>query len=311
MSQNFSKVNEFKLGQQIYGLFLVKSKKSGTTTQNKEYLDIELGDKTGSIIGKLWDVTIQAEELEVNDVAYATGKITEYMGVLQLRLDYIEKTKEKTSALDYIIQAPYSSAEMDASIERVIESFVDTEIQSLVGHLYSGHKDEFLASPAARGMHHAIYGGLGYHTVTMLKTGEALLEIYPHLNRDLLLGGIILHDLAKIFEMVSSLGNVIDYSRGGYLLGHIVQGTMMIETAAAELNISQRTKEFLQHMVVSHHEKGEWGSPQPPRVPEAILLHFIDNIDAKMYMVKELIDNVKEGEYTEYHKGLRQKLVIY
>lgn len=311
MNSEPKQVEDLEVGQKAYGDFLVKNIKKGLTTQNKEYLDIELGDKTGTVLGKLWDIAIEAEQVEVGDVVYATGAVTEWQGTQQFKLDYIEKKTGVFDAADFVKTAPYTGSEMNAYVENVIEQMVDTEIQSIVGHIYLKHREEFLVGPAARGMHHAIYGGLAYHTITMLKTADKLLDVYGCLNRDLLFGGIILHDIAKVIEMKSQLGTVTDYTRGGYLLGHIVQGTMMIELAAVELNIDSRTKEILQHMVVSHHDKGEWGSPVSPRVPEAVLLHFIDNIDAKMFMVKELMDGKMDGEYTDYHKGLRQKLVIY
>lgn len=306
-----TKVNDFNVGEMVHGNFLVLSIHQGETVTHKPYLDIELGDKTGKILGKLWDITFQAEQVKVGDIVYATGKVTEWQGTNQFKLDYIETSKEKFNVADFVISAPLTTAFMNDYIEKVIEGMVDTEIQSVTGHLYEENREQFLEVPAARGMHHAIYSGLAYHTVTMLQTAEKLLDVYPFLNRDLLNAGIILHDMAKVDEMISSLGAVSDYSRGGFLLGHIVQGTMMIERAALELKIDVRTKEILQHMVVSHHEKGEWGSPQPPRVPEAVLLHFIDNIDAKMFMVKELIDGKRTGEYTEKHRGLGNKLVVY
>lgn len=311
MTNLLKKIKEFEVNDRVYGTYLVKSIKQGITTQQKDYLDIELGDKTGTITGKLWDVTLEADKLVAGDIVYATGTVTDWQGTQQFRLDYVNKEKGDYNVTDFIETAPYTKSEMNSTIERYIENMNDSEIQSVVGYIYSRNCEEFLVAPAARSMHHAIHGGLAYHTVTMLKTAEKLMDVYTFLNRDLLFAGIILHDMAKVEEMVSSLGAATDYTRGGYLLGHIVQGTMMIERAAEKLQIDERTKEVLQHMVVSHHDKAEWGSPQPPRIPEAILLHHIDNIDAKMYMVKEMIEGKRDGEYTEYHKGLRQKLVVF
>lgn len=304
-------IGDFQVNERVNGKFLVQNIKKGETVQSKPYLDIELGDKTGAIIGKLWDVTFEAEQLKVGDIANAIGTVTEWQGVKQYKLEYIEKDRSENAVMDYVKSAPYTAARMDAVVEDFISKMTDPEIQSITGYIYNEHRESFLIAPAARSMHHALYGGLAYHTITMLRTAEKLLDVYPFLNSDLLYAGIILHDIAKTEEMVSELGVATDYTIGGNLLGHIVQGTMLIENAAVTLNISKRVKEVLQHLVVSHHEKGEWGSPQPPRTPEAIMLHFIDNIDAKMFMVKELIDGKTDEDYTEYHKGLRQKLFIY
>jgi 3'-5' exoribonuclease len=307
----FQTIKEFALGERIYGNFLVKTISKGNTVQKKEYMDITLGDKTGSIVGKLWDISISAEALETSMIAYATGTVKEWQGQLQLTIDHIEKAQGIQDVSTYIETAPLSGPIMDARVRGYIEKMGKPEIQEIVGHVYEEYRERFLVAPAARGMHHALHGGLAYHTVTMLQTAEKLMEVYDFLDRDLLFAGVILHDIAKVEEMDYDLGAVKDYTRPGYLLGHIVQGTLVIERAAAFCGTPARTKEILQHLVVSHHEKGEWGSPQPPRTPEAIMLHFIDNIDAKMFMVKELLDGKRDGEYTESHRGLRNKLVVY
>lgn len=311
MKSKAIEVKDMVVGEVTHGLYLVKNIKKNVTVQGKEYMDIEIGDKTGSVVGKMWEISYESEQLEVGNIAYATGQVTEWQGAKQVKLDYIEAQKGEHDVTEYIISAPYTSAEMDGAVVRFIEGMTDTEIQSVVGHLYEENRKQFLEVPAAFRMHHAIHGGLAYHTITMLKVAEKLLDVYTFLNKDLLYAGIILHDLAKVDEMSSVNGVATEYTRGGHLLGHIVQGTMMIERVANELSIDERTKEVLQHMVVSHHDKGEWGSPQPPRIPEAVMLHHIDNIDAKMFMVKELIDDKPEGEYTNYHKGLGNKLLIY
>lgn len=310
-SKAFKQVGEFELNEVVYGNFLVKSLKTDKTVGGKTFMDIELGDKTGSLIGKLWDVTYTAEQLVVGDIAYATGKVTEWNGSYQLKIDYVEKAKNGPDISEFVPAAPFTPDELDVMVFSYIQRIEDGEIKDITRYLYNAHKDDFLVAPAAWGMHHAIYSGLAFHVVTMLQSAEKLMDVYTFLNKDLLYAGIILHDLAKVLETEFEHGNVTDYSRPGFLLGHIVQGTMLIEKAAILCETSDRTKEILQHMVVSHHDKPEWGSPVAPKLPEAMMLHFIDNIDAKMYMAKELVEGKMNGEYTEYHKGIRSKLISY
>lgn len=305
------KVNEFAVNQKAHGHFMVKSLKTGVSAKSKKFMDIELGDKTGMVLAKLWEISYQAESLSVGDIVYATGTVTEWQGSKQLKLDYIEKTKVEAEISEFIETVSMSTDSMLATMTNFISSIDDEEIRELVEHIYRKREPEFMEAPAARSMHHALYGGLAYHTVTMLQSAKQLWSVYPFLNRDLLYAGVILHDIAKLTEMEYANGTASGYSRSGNLIGHIVQGAMWVEEAAARLGTSERTKEALQHMILSHHEKGEWGSPKPPMMPEAMMLHFIDNIDAKMYMAKELKDNKGEGDFTDYHYGLKNKLFIF
>lgn len=306
-----NKINEFKKDERVYGDFLVRTITKGVSSQSKEYLDISLADKTGSILGKVWDIGLEAEKLEVGMVAYATGIVTEWQGKQQLRIEHIEQKRGEYRVEDFVETVPMTRVRMEEVLDTFILDIGDIEIRDVVTHIVEPRRDEFFKAPAARGMHHALYGGLAYHTVTMLQVAKGLANIYPFIRRDLLFAGVILHDIAKLDEMAYEFGAVSDYTRPGQLLGHIVQGTLLIERAAIECGTSERTKEALQHLVVSHHGKAEWGSPQPPRMPEAVLLHFIDNIDAKMFMVKELMDKANGEEMTEYHRGLEGKLFIF
>lgn len=311
MSIPFKKIGEFESGETVYGNYLVKSIKTDFTVKKKLFMDIEIGDKTGSLIAKLWDVTIHAEKLKVGDVVYATGTVNEWQGAFQLKVDHIEKAQNAPDVSEFVPSAPFSSTQMDEMIAVYIDHIGDPEVKDIVVDIYETHREQFLEAPAAFGMHHAIYGGLAYHVVTMLKSAEKLMEVYRFLDKDLMYAGIILHDIAKVLEMEYQDGSASAYTRPGFLLGHIVQGTLLIESAAERTGASVRTKEVLQHLVVSHHDKGEWGSPMPPKMPEAIMIHFIDNIDAKMYMAKELLNGKRDGEYTDYHKGIRTKLLAF
>lgn len=143
----------------------------------------------------------------------------------------------------------------------------------------------------------------------MLQLAEKVNEIYTFLNKDLLFGGIILHDIAKLEEMTSNeLGIVSDYTVEGNLLGHIVQGVIIVEKVGKEVNLDKEESMLLQHIILSHHYKGEWGSPKSPQIPEAEVIHHLDVIDANMFDMKLALDNKEPGEMTEKIWTLNRKL---
>ncbi len=170
-------------------------------------------------------------------------------------------------------------------------------IQRITRHLMKKYLDRFLEYPAATKNHHEFVSGLGYHVVSMLDLAKAISELYPSLDRDLLYSGIILHDLGKVIELSGPISTT--YTVEGNLLGHITIIVNEIAKAAEELSIQGEEVVVLQHIVLSHHGKLEWGSPKQPMIKEAEILHIIDNIDAKMNMLDRSLKRVKPGEFSE------------
>ena len=185
---------------------------------------------------------------------------------------------------DFVQSAPHNSQWMYNEVLKYLEKIDNTDINIIAETILEAKKEKLMYYPAAKSNHHAIRGGLLYHTLTMLKLGEKLLEVYPQLNKDLLFGGIILHDIAKVEEMdANELGIVSDYNLEGKLLGHIIQGIKEINKVGEEVGAQPEIILLLEHMVLSHHYEPEFGSPKKPLIPEAELLHFLDLIDARMY----------------------------
>lgn len=187
------------------------------------------------------------------------------------------------------------------------------EIKAIVTLCYERVKDKMESSPAAKLHHHAYYGGLAYHIVRMLELGEFICRQRPFLNSDLLKAGIILHDIAKPVEMVSEYGMVLDYSNQGKLIGHISMASNWITEAAIRLGVGVESNVVLalQHLVLSHHNLGEWGSPVQPQLPEAVALHYIDAMDAKLQMVEDMLNTTAESEeWTAVIRGLENKPVM-
>jgi len=304
------KISEMKKGDRVEGFYIIKSvdtKVSNNSNTNK-YLDFNLGDASGDINAKLWECNEEIENtFKQSILVKIKGTVNEWRGKLQLKIEMIKLTEEKdeVNICDYVAVAPYSPEEMYDDILNYLSKIENTDIQNIVTCILSNNEVKLMHYPAAKSNHHAIRSGLLYHTTTMLKAGEKLSELYTFLNTDLLYAGIILHDIGKIYEMnASELGIVSEYSVEGQLLGHIVQGIKMIETASLEVKADKEVSMLLQHMVLAHHYEAEYGSPKKPMIPEAEMLHHLDIMDARMYDMNKALGITKEGKFSERIRSL-------
>jgi 3'-5' exoribonuclease len=296
-------INEFKTGESMQGFFLVKESLCKISSNNKKYLDIYLADKSGEINAKLWDCTNE-QELSFGQgiIVKVKGTITLWQGKSQLNIEKIRVAKEEDNLTmsDFIPTAPYEADVMLDELYSFIEKIHNEDMRQIVAKIIEETKEKLLIQPAAMKNHHNVRAGLLYHIVTMLKVGESLSSIYPLVNKDLLLAGIILHDISKIDEMESNeIGLISDYTFEGQLLGHIIQGIKRIERVARELGADNEISILLQHMVLSYHYEPEFGSPKRPMIPEAEILHYIDMIDARMFDMEKVLSNTNAQEFSE------------
>ncbi|ATW23443.1 3'-5' exoribonuclease YhaM family protein [Candidatus Formimonas warabiya] len=296
-------INLLKPGDAVLGFFLLKSMECKTSSNNKKYLDLTLADKTGEINGKLWDCTEEDETgFHEHILVKVKGLIGEWQNRLQLKIEKIRPAgpQDEVSMEDFIPTAPESSEQMYGVVLRYVEEIKNKDIQKIVSRIIAEKKDRLLFYPAAKQNHHAVKAGLLYHIKTMLVVAEKLSTVYPWINRDLLYGGIILHDMGKIDEMAAGeIGLIVDYTVEGQLLGHIVQGIKEIDQIAKEEGVDEEVSLLLQHMLLSHHYEPEFGSPKRPMIPEAELLHYIDMIDARMFDMKNALENTTQGQFSE------------
>jgi 3'-5' exoribonuclease len=194
--------------------------------------------------------------------------------------------------------SPVDSSETKRIIESYLNRLENKVIKDIVENIYASFKTEFYLYPAATKFHHAYIGGLSYHTSTMMKLTDGFMNVYPFLNKDLLIAGVFLHDICKTTEFSNYAGP--EYTREGKLLGHITMGVKLIEGVALKLGYEKEEEVLLlEHMVLSHHYYGNYGSPKKTNIPEALILHFIDNIDSKMTVLKETLDQTVSGEFTQ------------
>lgn len=263
------------------------------------YLSMTLQDETGSIDAKLWN----ASEEQVNTLVKGVlvqikGDVIKYNDDRQMKIIKIHVlSNEEKDKIRFLKQAPLSGQYLITEIKNFLEKIDNMKLYQLVNTLFEENIDKLTIYPAASKNHHEYVSGLAYHTYGMLKLAESFCNIYPTLNKDLLYAGIILHDLGKTVELSGPV--VPEYTLEGKLLGHISISNAMIKETADRLHIEGEEVTLLQHMILSHHGKNEFGSPVLPQVKEAEILYLIDNIDARMAMLDKALETVEPGSYTK------------
>lgn len=296
---------DIKRDDRFEGYLIVRSAEQRASANGKNYLDMTLADKSGSINAKMWDGTVQPPLAGSIVKVRATGN--EFNGRMQLRVEKI-RAAESCDAVDMstlIPCAPRDPKEMLDEVVRAADHIADPDLRKITCELLDRAGDKLLTFPAAKQMHHAERGGLLHHTTTMLRAANAIMTVYPQLNASLLTAGVIVHDLAKIDEMdADTLGLVSDYSVDGKLIGHIVRGVVNIQLAAEKTKASPGKALLLQHMVLSHHGIPEYGSPLAPKFPEAEVLNTIDTLDARLYEMNEALSRAIPGGFSEKVWGL-------
>jgi len=284
------------------GFLLIRSAEKRKDSKGNDYVDMNLTDRTGEINCKIWNWDPEAETPEAGQPIKVRGTIQEYNGRLQLRVEKWRLcTEDDPVDMNALVPcAPRKPEDMFKDIENAIEHFADEDLKKLTRGMLNLAGDRLKWFPAAQRMHHAERSGLLHHTTDMLRLADAMLNIYPWLNRDLLKAGVIIHDLGKIDEMKSDqTGNVTDYTRDGQLLGHLVRGITNLNKVAEETGVTGECLILLEHMLLSHHGESEFGSPKPPMFPEAEALHWIDIMDARMNTMKSVTDKTPPGAFSE------------
>jgi 3'-5' exoribonuclease len=291
---------DYEIGGQVDLHLLIKNATKGTASNGKPFLTLILQDKSGEIEAKLWDANEEDEKnYAPQSIVKVLGDLQNYRGKSQLKIRQIKRTGpgDNVKIDDFLETAPVSQDEMMSKLTQYIFDMKNPNIQRITRHLLKKHQQAFLEYPAATKNHHEFVSGLGYHVVSMLDLAKSIAILYPSLDKDLLYAGVILHDMGKVIELSGPVSTV--YTVEGNLLGHITIMVNEIGKAADELGITGEEVVILKHLVLSHHGKAEWGSPKPPLIKEAEILHYIDNLDAKMNMLDRALERVKPGEFTE------------
>lgn len=293
-------VKDFNEGEHLQTNLLISNVVKGTTNSGAPYLSLTLQDSSKAIEAKLWDVKPElASQIEVGKVYDFDLEIIKYKNNLQAKvLKVMPVAQNSVNMDDFLFKSPISKDELRNTIQEGINQIKNENIARIVSSMLNFYSNDVYDYPAASKIHHNFIGGLATHTAGMLKIGLALCELYPSLNKDYLVAGIILHDLGKIEELTSPV--VTEYSDKGKLLGHISIMDARLAQIGQELKLDDSDELLiLRHMVLSHHGEYEYGSPVRPETLEAEVLSQIDNIDAKINIITKALDEINPGEFTQ------------
>ncbi|CDQ40723.1 MULTISPECIES: 3'-5' exoribonuclease YhaM [Virgibacillus] len=294
-------IGHVSVGDAYDGFLLIREATKGLTSNGKPFLTLMLRDASGEIEAKLWDASKEDESLFVPEqIVKLAGEVGQFRGKPQLKILSVRPSQptDDVHVSDFVEKAPI---EKDRLIEKLTEAIFEMQnatLQRIVRAFIKKYQEALLTYPAATRNHHEYASGLAHHIVSMLAIAKELHQLYPQLNKDLLYAGIILHDIGKIKELSGVVTTT--YTLEGKLLGHIPMMIEEIGLMAEELQVEEEEEVLiLKHLVLSHHGKAEWGSPKPPLVREAEILHLIDLLDAKLNMLNRSLEKVKPGEFTE------------
>ena len=287
----------------VEGFCIIKSIDQKTSTRGDSYLDMTLSDKDGEINGKLWRyLPAEHGEYKSNDIIKVRGTISQYNGSDQLRIERIRVTGDgdNVNIDDLVRTTGYSSEQMYNELMGLVSEFKNQDLKKIVSEIYSDNRMCLLYWPAAFKLHHAVRGGLLMHTLSIVRLAQSVCSVYPFVDRDMLIAGAMLHDIAKLKEFsVSETGIADGYSIAGNLVGHIAMGAMTIEKYAEKLGIDRETAILLEHMILSHHGEPEFGAAVRPMTIEAEMLSELDLLDSRIYEMREAVRSANTGDFSQ------------
>lgn len=301
-----------RVGEEFRGTFLLKRVELKKTRGGKDYLDLEVGDRTGSLPGKLWDAQPDLyRSLVGTDFVEAAGKIETYNERRQARFQAVRPAVGEVDPREFLPRTPHDVGRLLARLREVVSGMREPPLRRLIASFLDDEAfvAKLIEAPAAVANHHAYLGGLVEHVVSLMEACLKVSEAYPQLDRDLLIAGAFFHDLGKIEEL--TVARALDYTDKGRLIGHIVTGVLWVEERARRIGgVPEGLLDRLKHMILSHHGELEWGSPVPPLTAEAIALHALDNLDAKLWSFDRAVrDSAENGSaWTEWTKVFGRRM---
>ena len=301
-------VKEIKAGDRVDDIFIVSEKNIAYSQKGSPYLNLDLKDRTGEVDGKVWENALAWDKIfKKGDFIHIQARALSFKNAIQLSISGIQKVEDnEIDIADYLPVAQRDRLEMFSEILKYCDQVKTPCLSKLLHSFFADEKiaDLFRKAPAAKGLHHTYIGGLLEHTLSVVQLLEMAAGHYECLDRDLLITGGILHDIGKIYEF--SYDRIVEYSDSGRLLGHIVIGLEMIDERIAMIpDFPERMATELRHLIISHHGSLEYGSPKRPKTLEALVVHYIDDLDAKVNAFSEYIkdtDGKEESSWTPYHR---------
>lgn len=307
-------LNDYAEGERVVAFCLVKSKELGVASNQSEYLNLELGDRSGTMMGKLWDVSEEQKEMiQVKSVIKIDAQVQNYRGKKQLVIQRVRLASPSDEVMmeSLVPVSPISADELWSRLQHFVGEIKSDVLRALVNELLADEEinSRLRAYPAGVRMHHQYYSGLLEHIVSLLNAAERLLPLYPQVEKDILYATCILHDIGKLYELSDPIAP--DYTTPGQLIGHLVMGAEIVTNACRKLGIPLGHAEVmhLKHCILSHHGDVEngWGSAVSGKTPTAVLFHYLDQIDSKMNALGQTLAEMGEEEWA-YSPVLRRKV---
>jgi 3'-5' exoribonuclease len=309
--ENHLWVQDIKEDTPVNDIYMVRVKKAGQAKTGTTFLSLTLSDKTGDIEARVWDNAVGLGALfKEGDIIAVSGKAVSYRNQVQLTLTGLAPATCDDPSI-FLEATPHDPLGMIKELKGIVRGIKNPDLRDLINLFLSDHSfiTKFRDAPAAKNFHHGYIGGLLEHTLSVCRMAKQVCIQYPELDADLLLTGAFLHDIGKIREF--TFEKVVDYSDEGRLLGHLVMGVLMLEEKLAALKkFPAETALYLKHMILSHHGEYEFGSPKKPKFLEAFVLHFVDDLDAKINGIARIIAKDKtEGSWTEFNRMFERYLL--
>jgi len=294
--------------------FVVVSKQVKPKKNGEPYLALTLGDRTGQIEAKMWDnVEDFLDAFEQEDFLKIKGLVNKYKNRFQLTIHKLRRMQEaEIDFSDYLPKTTKNIGELWAALREFVAGFRDPHLRALL-ELFMADADiaeRYRNAPAAKTLHHAYIGGLLDHVVSLFRSCDLLCRNYPQVNRDLLMSGAFLHDIGKIHEL--TYNRSFSYTTRGQLLGHMIIELEMLQAKTAQIpGFPANLKTLLEHLIISHHGQYDFGSPKLPMFPEALMLHYLDDLDSKMEAMRATFEREAglEGPWTSYNPSLGRPLL--
>lgn len=305
-------IKDYKDGDRVFDIYFCKYKSSAVTKNGKNYDNVILQDKTGTLDAKIWDPNNAGiADFDAMDYIEVYGEVTSFNGALQVNVKRIRKCAEgEYDEREYMPISKKNIDEMFTELLKMIDSVENTYLNALLKKFFvedEAFAERFKKASAAKSVHHGFIGGLLEHTLGVTKLCAYYCTSYPILNRDLLLTSAICHDIGKIKEISAFPLN--DYTDEGQFLGHIVIGSEMIGEKVKEIAGFPAVLEMeLKHCILSHHGEYEFGSPKKPAIIEAVALNYADNTDAKLETFTEILESTQETGWLGFNRLFESNL---
>nr|MDD6336561.1 HD domain-containing protein [bacterium] len=291
-----------RLNQVIDSFYAIKTIQLRQARSGREYADLMLSDASATVSAKIWELDEHIRAMAPGDVIKVRAMVEDYQGTLQLniRMARLSMPADNVDMARLVPAAPQSGEEMYALAMEYAARITRPGLRQLVQTMWEERRDSLMIAPAAVVMHHSVRSGLLMHITGMLRAAEGILAAYPALDGDFLFAGVLLHDIAKLDEMqIGPMGLATDYTPDGQLFGHITLGVLAAEETGRRLGTPEEELRLIKHMILSHHEVPEYGSPRPPMTPEAEVLQTLDKLDARLYDHYHALRFVEPGGFSD------------